>query len=54
MFVIFNSDKILNPVVEAGESIDAVVPEEELAENYVNLHAHNTDTTRYTLRKGNC
>ena len=52
MFVIFNLDKILNPVVEAGEPIDAAVPMEEIVENYDKLHADNTDKTRNMLRRG--
>ena len=35
MYFIFNLDKILNPVVEAGESVDAAISMKKKVKNYL-------------------
>ena len=50
MFVIFNLDKILNPVVEAGEPIDDAFSMEKKAKNY--LDTDNINETTNFLQKG--
>ena len=49
MFVIFNLDKILNTVVEAGEPIHDAITMEKKAKNY--LDTDNNETTNF-LQKG--
>ena len=48
MYLIFNLDKILNPVVKTCEPFDVAVPLVELVEKYTD----NTDETTKFLQKG--
>ena len=50
MFVIFKLDKILNPVVEAGEPTHDAISMEKKAKNY--LDTDNINETTNFLQKG--
>ena len=53
MFVIFNLDKILNPIVEAGEPTHDAISMEKKAKNYIDTDdTDNINETTNFLQKG--